>query len=340
MRPALGIAALLFALPASAADIEWLYVGAAGNRGDTHPANCGTNRNQRCGGVPYDYWISKYEITNAQYAAFLNAIAASDPNGAYNPAMGDDPSGVFGGIARSGEDGSYTYDVKPGFDDKPVVFVSFYDALRFANWLHHGAPTGPQDALTTEDGAYTISPEGVAANDITRNEGALASLTSENEWYKAAYYDEVLDLYYDYPAGTDVRTTCAPPGAIPNTANCDDVAGGFRLTPVGVYTASPSPYGTFDQGGNLWEWNETILPGKDRALRGGNWDKPDTQLWSRAFETSDPLAENADIGFRVTSAVPEPSRSLLLLVGAAVLEGARRRHACSRRRPTRDRLDP
>ena len=81
--------------------------------------------------------IGAYEITNAQYAEFLNAVADADPNALYNTRMG---TSARGGITRSGGSGSYGYSVKAGHENKPVVFVSFYDALRFANWLHNGEP--------------------------------------------------------------------------------------------------------------------------------------------------------------------------------------------------------
>ena len=61
----------------------------------------------------------------------------------------------------------------PDSDDTPVNLVSLYDAMRFVNWLENGQPDGPQDATTTEDGAYTITPAGIAANSIVRNPGAL-----------------------------------------------------------------------------------------------------------------------------------------------------------------------
>src|SRR5262245_12540688 len=76
--------------------------------------------------VGYDYSIGTYEVTNAEYAEFLNAKAASDPLGFYNTAMG---SG-FGGITRTGGDGSYIYTAIAGREDMPVVWVSIYDAMR------------------------------------------------------------------------------------------------------------------------------------------------------------------------------------------------------------------
>jgi hypothetical protein len=88
----------------------------------------------------------------------------------------------LGGITQSGSSGSFSYSVKTGFADKPVNFVSFYDSLRFANWLENGQPTGAQGNATTEDGAYTITAAGILANSITRNSGATIFLTSEDEW--------------------------------------------------------------------------------------------------------------------------------------------------------------
>ena len=81
-----------------------------------------------------EYRISTTEVTNAQYAEFLNAKAATDPNALYNTSMG---SG-FGGITRSGSSGSYSYSAIAGRENMPVNFVSFYDSLRFANWLGNG----------------------------------------------------------------------------------------------------------------------------------------------------------------------------------------------------------
>jgi len=105
-----------------------------------------------------------------------------------------------------GSPGSYTYSPIAGREALPVVFVSFYDALRFANWLHNGQPTGAQDNSTTEDGAYTITAQGISNNSITRNPGATIFLPSEDEWYKAAYYGALSASYFDYPAGSDTPT--------------------------------------------------------------------------------------------------------------------------------------
>jgi formylglycine-generating enzyme required for sulfatase activity len=310
----LACAALLGA-PASAVTIDWATVGDPGNACDTQSQGC-------FGAVAQTYRISETEVTNAQYTEFLNAVAATDPNGLYNIAMAPASSG---GITQSGSSGSFSYSAIAGLENLPVNFVSFWDSLRFANWLHNGQPVGAQGNGTTEDGAYTLTPEGIVANSITRNAGATIFLPSEDEWYKAAYYDAVSTTYFDYPTGTDTQTVCAAPGATANTANCGLVVA--ARTDVGSYTGSASPNGTFDQGGNVWEWNEAIISGASRGLRGGGFvDFDAASLAASIRGTHGPMGETGFFGFRVASVVPEPSTALLVACGLVGLGLRRRLH--------------
>jgi len=312
-----SLVTLLLALPAAALDIEFVAVRDPGNPCDTQAQGC-------FGAVGYDYAVSKYEITNAEYVQFLNEVANQvDAFELYNPSM----PGIDFPLVPPGNERFYV--LQPGWENKAVVYVSFYDALRFANWLHNGQPEGFQDATTTEDGAYAITPTGIADDSIVRRFAAAFFVPSEDEWYKAAYYDPTLPGYNDFPAGDDAGTTCAVPSSLPNIANCDLAVG--AQTEVGAYTGSPSPYGTFDQGGNVWEWNEATS-GSGRGLRGGAWDGFDgSELGSHIRTDADPLAhESGNTGFRVARVVPEPGRVLLVLTGALVLSAAARRPAKAR----------
>lgn len=250
-------------MPVGAVTIDWVPIGDPGNADDT----CRTGsvfpvpaQDVPCGAVAYEYSISKYEVTNAQYAEFLNAKAASDPLQLYHPSMGSD---VHGGIVRAGSDGSYSYTVKPGFADKPVNFVSAYDAARFTNWLNNGQGSGD-----TESGAYTLrgsTPVPSNSNSVLRSPDAKIVLPNHSEWHKAAYYDALSATYFVSAAGSGSVLTCTAPGATPNTGNCfgpnrTQPAPGrpATVTDVGAYTGSPSPYGTFDQGGNVAEWADGV----------------------------------------------------------------------------------
>jgi hypothetical protein len=88
------------------------------------------------------------------------------------------------------------------------------------------------------------------------------------------------------------------------------------LTDGGAFSGSGSSYGTFDQGGNVWEWNDAVISGSSRGLRGGSWDSVASSLQSLdPFRFSgDPTGEDSITGFRVAS-VPEPSAAVLVLLG-------------------------
>ncbi len=188
----MAAAAAVVSLGSAAQAVSIVPVGNPGNAADTRYDATGF------GAVSYDYSIGKFEITNAQWMEFLNAKASvSDPYGLYNTNM----AGTYGGIDRTWSVDHYVYTAKGGdanWDNRPVNYVSFWDAARFCNWLDNGQGSGD-----TETGAYTLN--GYNGNDgrtITRNAGAKWFLPSENEWYKAAYYDPSKPGgagYWDYP---------------------------------------------------------------------------------------------------------------------------------------------
>jgi formylglycine-generating enzyme len=290
---------LLLSAPASGVSIDWTPIGNPGNAAD----------NTGFGAVAYDYNIGTYEVTNAQYTEFLNAVAATDTNGLYSQSSS---------IVRTCTP-SCTYSAVATRATRPVNFVSFYDALRFANWLENGQPSGAQDNTTTENGAYTITAQGIANNSIARNPNAEIFLPSENEWYKAAYYDASSASYFDYPVGSDTQTTCSLPPGGTNHANC----GLPDTTPVGSYINSDSPYGTFDQGGNVFEWNEAIISGTFRGMRGGSHLLGPINLAASTRALRGPSDETVILGFRVAM-VPEPGTGLLVITGLLGLAGRRR----------------
>jgi formylglycine-generating enzyme required for sulfatase activity len=215
--------------------------------------------------------------------------------------------------------------------DKPVTYVSWYDAARFANWLHNGQGSG-----STETGAYTLS---LNTGIITKNVGANVYLPSEDEWYKAAYYDPTAgagggDNYWLHATQSNTAPTIASanatgdisnPGA--NVANYNQGADwnsqNGNVTTVGSAGAlAESYFGTADQGGNVWEWNDAVISGSSRGRRGGSFFSDEFGL--RSSFALDPSIEGNGVGFRVAS-VPEPSALVLTMLASGMMLIRRKR---------------
>jgi formylglycine-generating enzyme required for sulfatase activity len=190
------------------------------------------------GSVSYIYSIQKYTVTNSEYAEFLNAVAATDDYDLYH--MDEDRVGII----RSGSSGSYSYSIKTNYDNKPVNFVRWFHAARYANWLHNEKPTGVQDSSTTEDGAYTLNGV-VSGNAIARNSEAKYHIPTLNEWYKAAYYKGggISAGYWKYATQSDDDPTCVSA----NINNGDGIVPTPEPTPTPTPTETPEVTSTPDE---------------------------------------------------------------------------------------------
>jgi sulfatase modifying factor 1 len=327
-----GLLTVLVSAQAELVSIDTRVVGNAGNAADR----------TGYGAVDYEYEIGTYMVTNAQYAAFLNIVDPSGGNARalWNSNMASNPNGgiTFNAGASEGE----KFSIKSGYDNMPVVFVSWFDAARFTNWLHNGGTAG----ASTETGAYTLN--GAMSGIIMANSGAIWWIPTEDEWYKAAYYDASLNGgaggYHLYATQSSEIPNSRPPNDIdPNSANFvrfgpadgDGINdGGYAdhkpglpsgenlLTDVGAYSLADSYYGTFDQDGNAWEWNDAVILANStltRGIRGGAFETHEVYLASTlSWRASSATAESRSIGFRVAT-IPEPSAALLLLTGGAAL---------------------
>ena len=272
------------------------------------------------GSVDDLFRMTRFEITNRQYVDFLNAVAATDPNALYSEDMTDSDRG---GILRGGSTGSFTYFVKESFGDKPVNFVSWTDAARFANWLHNGRPIGAQGQSTTESGAYDLS---VALGQIVRDAGARFYLPDHDQWYKAAYFDPVDEGadasgtpdYWLYPTASDSGPTQATADVVGDVSNpgtnVANWGGGAdwngengNVTTIGG-TTTENLWHMADMGGNVLEMTETpdtpIPPDTPtRTARGGDLASPQIIMSSPdGFGLRTGMTvEAANLGFRLAA---------------------------------------
>ena len=319
-------------LQAALITIDWVTVGDPGNAADTDPAGYGA--------VADSFRIMKFEFQNSQYAAFLNTVAATDPYSLYNTNMG---SNARGGITRSGSSGSYTYSVRTDMGDKPVNYVSWFDAARVSNWLQNGQGSG-----STETGAYTLVGGQTTGTAPAVNPGATFYIPTEDQWYKAAFYKggSTSAGYWDYATQSDTDPTAVTAdstgiGSAGNTGNFANYNNGAdwnsqdgNVTTVGS-NGGTSAYGAFDMNGNVYEWNDlTGAAGALRGRRGGDWNNSAVTMSSSSSGTPVPSSENNRGGFRLTSPVatpiPEPgtwAAMAIFAAGAAYAGWRRRRRA-------------
>jgi formylglycine-generating enzyme required for sulfatase activity len=113
-------------------------------------------------------------------------------------------------------------------------------------------------------------------------------------------------------------------GGYAATQSTSFVSGTNYLSNVGAYSNSSSYYGTFDQGGNVWEWNDAVI-GSDRGRRGGSWDGSENFLRASIRLSNIPTNEINRLGFRLASSIPEPTRGVLTLGAMCGLLLRRRR---------------
>ncbi|WP_084218347.1 Ig-like domain-containing protein [Synechococcus sp. CC9616] len=244
----------------------------------------------------YEFYMGTYEVTNAQYAQFLNSVASVDDYYLYDKKMGlTDLDRGIGGITRDGESGDYSYSVVPELANYPVTYVSFWDAARYVNWLSTGS---------TEKGVYTMMPkqddnknEPIQRNQDAFDDGAFA-LPSHAEWLKAGLYSSAsVPTLYAFPTQSDSIGV--------EQANIEG-SSFSGLAPVGSFDY-PSPHGTFDQAGNAWEWLDDLteigqskLPARFR--KGGSFLHPVNRNSMSSLPPGKPRAasdQGSDWGFRV-----------------------------------------
>ena len=136
------------------------------------------------------------------------------------------------------------------------------------SWLN--TSTGGVAAYKVSGGANTdiqlwsLGDAGYDASNPFRNSNAIYVLPSEDEWYKAAYYDPNKSGgagYYDYATGSDTEPTAVASGTTSGTA-----VHYWQPSPADITNAGGlSPYGTMAQNGNVREWGESSYDGSNSS---------------------------------------------------------------------------
>ena len=258
----------------------------------------------------------------------------------------------WGGITNTGSTDGSRYAVRTDMGDKPVNYVTWFDAARVSNWLQAGGGTyltSTSGSAAINSGAYTLNGA-TSGNAPGVNNGATFYVPTQDQWYKAAFYKGggTNAGYWYYATQSDATPTAVTAGttgsgSAGNTGNFANYSNGAdwnsldgNVTTVGT-NGGPSAYGAFDMSGNLYEWNDLDgTTGSNRGIRGGGWSDPGPARLSSQYSYSwTPANEDNNYGFRLarsgasTSAVPEIDPNslgsvLALVVGSLGLLERRR----------------
>lgn len=207
-----------------------------------------------------DFYMSKYEVTHAEYIEFLNSRGVSG-NGSYNGNELIDMDDGYCAIGYRGGEFYFKGSSKADKSNCPLIEVTWYGAVEYCNWL------SDQAGLTK---VYTIY---IGAVDCDWDANGYR-LPTEAEWEYAARGGNK-SRGYRYSGSNTIDEVA-----------WHDGNSGDETHPVGQ--KRPNELGIHDMSGNVWEWcwdwydsdyysesptNNPTGPssGSYRVLRGGGW---------------------------------------------------------------------
>jgi len=253
--------------------IEMVYVeGGTFTMGDTWGDGYDDEKPVHQVTLSYDFYIGKYETTFDEYDAFCDATGRSKPD-----------------------------DKGWGRGSRPVIYVSWNDAIAYCNWLSENE--GLSKAYDSQ--GNLLDKNGRIAVDISYVEGYR--LPTEAEWEYAARGGKQ-SKGYKYSGGDEVYFV----------AWYDENSGGHTHD---VGTTHPNELGIYDMSGNVWEWCSdwydsgyyakspttnpyNYTPGSGRVLRGGSWLHFATYVRVAYRNFNSPTYTRSDLGFRIARTVP------------------------------------
>ena len=188
--------------------------------------------------------MSKYEITNTQYAIFLNAKGIGS-NGKY--ATGAFPTQALI-YAHSSYGLTYTnsqWVPVTGYENMPVIFVTWYGATEFATYVGGSLPTEAQWEYACRAGTTTPFSTG----------NFLTNLQANYNW--------------EYPYNVGTKTVTTYPGKTQAVGSYSANAFGLYDMHGNVLEWCADWYGTYP---TTAQTNPTgVATGSSRVMRGGSW---------------------------------------------------------------------
>jgi formylglycine-generating enzyme required for sulfatase activity len=225
------------------------------------------------------YWIDQTEVTNAQFAAFLNEAGNQTEGGA---PWWDGEAGIAV-VEEAG--GELSYQARRGSADHPVTDVTWYGAAAYCAWAGARLPTEAEWEYAARGPESRVFPWGDAFDGSRLN-----------------YCDSYCDRYHADEASDDGYAETAPVGSYPEGASwCGalDMAGN-----VWEWTAD---WYAEDYYGRSPDANPTgPASGEKRVARSGSWGYPSSFTAAVYRGATHPANTHVDLGFRCAASGAPP----------------------------------
>lgn len=284
--------------------------------------------------VDSEFFIGRTEVTNGMMADVLQWAYDSDR---FSTTF-TDPNGISENAAKQGNQvlmdfssqdsatriaySNGTFTVEPGYENHPVINVSWYGAIMFCNWLtemENGNIDEVVYSWSDDNTDGTWQGTGVSAETSVDTTKKGYRLVGEYEWFFAARFfadangdGDITDAGEYYPANHISGDSSAPY----DTSSVYDDYGWFPLnssdSEKAVGTRLPNTLGLFDMSGNVWELAAAeSFGGVLAAIYGGSYQDP-SEARTALFTSSSglqPLGDTTllsddtvrfqDLGFRI-----------------------------------------
>ncbi|MBP96488.1 hypothetical protein CMK18_11100 [Candidatus Poribacteria bacterium] len=222
-----------------------------------------------------DFYIDKFEVTNAQYNEFVSQTGYPPPYYAHD-------------LAKPYNWSSGTFPA--GTANHPVVLVSWQDAYAYARWAGKRLPTETEWEKAARGTDGRIYPWGNEWNGSKCNNAERVAGRPLNSYTAWRGFAEIQRTKLEGAVSGPWNILNFTPSAQPITVYADDTRL-KHLQPVGSYPEGRSPYGIHDMAGNAMEWcanwydpklltriksdsQITNYQGTYRSVRGGSWMRP------------------------------------------------------------------
>lgn len=223
------------------------------------------------GAVPYEYFMAEFPVSNGDYCDFLNNCNTK------SIFRFDTLNLEHQGISFEKINGKIKFYPKSGYENKPVVYVSYENVLSYVNWLNN-----------KNDNYHSYKNN----SDYW--------IPCYNEWYKAAYFDGKSG-YFNFPLQTnDIEEIVIDINK--HSFNSNYILN--NMSDNGLFSLNKTYFNIKDMAGNIYEFVRNTENSDLCRIMGGSWNRHFLNSSKNSTRFINKHAYNNYIGMRICKKYP------------------------------------